>query len=303
MQVHSKHTQTTINNATGNAERTISCWRLGQAITGGHWYHTFRAAPRTVAADARHDFVLKIVAPGLDQDERHQAIDRLSREAMATEQILHPNVIRLLDAELDRPTFFLVQPWIEGRSLDRLFSRVPYLPLTRMLWVLRQITEGVRAGHEKSRAHLGLDPTHVLLNRTGRATLIGWSQSHAFGEKAWLPHDRTQAARYTAPETFEDNYIASAASDVYSLGAMIYRSLAMIAPIPGEDVESLRVAHQEFIPEDLIIAQPACPPRLASLTKQMLAKDPLMRPTSYEVLDELIAIEIEHLSNNSMVML
>ena len=283
--------------------RIISCWRLGEQITAGRWYHTFRAAPRTLTAACRHEFVIKIIAPGLDELEQHQAIDRLSRESMATEQILHSNVIRLLDSELDRPSFFLVQPWIEGRSLDRLFSRVPYLPLTRMLWVLRQIAEGVRAGHEKSRAYLGLDPTHVLLNKTGRATLVGWSQSHAFGEPAWLPHDRTQAARYSAPETFSDNYLADPASDIYSLGALIYRSLALTSPIPGKCVESLRVAHQEVIPEDLIIAQPICPPRLASLSKQMLAKDPLMRPRSCEVLDELIAIEIEHLSNNSMVML
>ena len=286
-----------------DASRIISCWRLGEQITAGRWYHTFRAAPRTLAADARHEFVIKIIAPGLNDLERHQAIDRLSRESMATEQVLHPNVIRLLDCELDRPSFFLVQPWIEGRSLDRLFSRVPYLPLTRILWVLRQITEGVRAGHEKSRAYLGLDPTHVLLGKTGRSTLVGWSQSHAFGERAWLPHDRTQAARYSAPETFEDNYIADPASDVYSLGALIYRSLALTAPIPGDDVDSLRTAHREVIPEDLIITQPICPPRLASLTKQMLAKDPVMRPASCEVLDELIAIEIEHLSNNSLVML
>ena len=128
MQVHSKQTNSKLNG-------TISCWRLGEQITGGCWYHTFRAAPRTVNAGVRHDFVIKIISPDLEQDERNQAIDRLSREAIATEQILHPNVIRLLDAELDKPTFFLVQPWIEGRTLDRLFSRVPYLPLTRMLWV------------------------------------------------------------------------------------------------------------------------------------------------------------------------
>ena len=299
MQVRSEKTQ----SQQSDPSRIISCWRLGEQITAGRWYHTFRAAPRTLSADARHEFVIKLIAPNLDGVERLQAIDRLSREAMATEQILHPNVIRLLDCELDRPAFFLIQPWIEGRSLDRLFSRVPHLPLTRMLWVLRQITEGVRAGHEKSRAYLGLCPTHVLLSKTGRATLVGWSQSHAFGEKAWLPNDRIQAARYSAPETFSDNYTADPASDVYSLGALIYRSLALTSAIPGEDVESLRLAHLEVIPEDLIIAQPLCPPRLASLTKQMLAKDPLMRPRSCEVLDELIAIEIEHLSNNSMIMM
>jgi serine/threonine protein kinase len=295
MQVHFNPTSQPSEN------QIISCWRLGQQITGGHWYHIYRAAPRTVEADAPHDFVIKIINPHLGQEETSQAIDRLSRESMASENLLHPNVIRLLDAELDRAPFFLVQPWIEGRSLDRLFSRVPYLPLTRMLWVLRQIAEGVRAGHEKSRAYLGLDPTHVLLSRTGRATLIGWSQSHAFGEKAWLPHHRSQAARYSAPETFDDHYIAHPSADVYSLGALIFHALAMLPPLDGPDVDSIKNEHLETIPEDLIIVQPNCPPPLASLVKQMLSKDPAARPSSSEVLDALIMVEIEHLSDTTMI--
>ena len=129
MQVHTKQT----HHGNESGDRTISCWRLGTQITGGRWYQTFRAAPRTLSADARHDFVIKILTPGLNRLDRRHAIDRLSRESIATEQILHPNVIRLLDSELDRPAFFLVQPWIEGRSLDRLFSRVSYLPLTLSL--------------------------------------------------------------------------------------------------------------------------------------------------------------------------
>lgn len=295
MQVHSNSISQPSN------DKIISCWRLGEQVTGGRWYHIYRAAPRTVAATAPHDFVIKILNPTLDREETERAIDRLSRESIATETLLHPNVIRLLDAELDKAPFFLVQPWIEGRSLDRLFSRVPYLPLTRMLWVLRQIAEGVRAGHEKSRAFLGLDPTHVLLGKTGRATLIGWSQSHSFGEKVWLPHHRIQAARYAAPETFSDNYIADPSADVYSLGALIYHALAMVPPFDGPDVDSIMNEHLEAIPEDLIIAQPSCPPALASLVKQMLAKDPMLRPTSREVLNALIGVEIEHLSDTTMI--
>lgn len=282
-------------------DKVISCWRLGEQVTGGRWYHIYRAAPRTVAAAAPHDFVIKILNPQLDYDETEKAIDRLSRESFATETLLHPNVVRLLDAELDTAPFFLVQPWIEGRSLDRLFSRVPHLPLTRMLWVLRQIAEGVRAGHEKSRAYLGLDPTHVLLSKTGRATLIGWSQSHAFGEKVWLPHHRTQAARYSAPETFDDNYVAAPSADVYSMGALIYHALAMVPPFDGADVEAIKREHLNAIPEDLIVAQPNCPPALASLVKQMLAKDPSARPTSREMLNALIGVEIEHLSDTTMI--
>lgn len=279
----------------------ISCWRLGPQITGGHWYHLYRAAPKTVAPQAPHDFVLKLVNPYLGRDEVPRAIDRLGREALATEQIVHPNVIRLLDSELDQAPFYLVQPWIHGRTLDRLFSRVPHLPLTRMLWVLRQIAEGVQAGHDKGRALLGLDPTHVLLGGTGRVTLIGWSQSHGFGERAWFPDQQLQAARYLAPECLEPDYRAIPASDVYALGALIHHALSLKPCFDGGTVEQIRLAHRHKIPENLLVSQPLCPPRLAYLVKEMLAKNPQRRPAFGDVLNELISIEIAHLSDTTLI--
>ena len=286
-----------------SVEEVISCWRLGQQVTGGRWYNIFRVAPKSVPADAPHDFIIKIVSPHLDHEQMSLAIDRLAREAQTTEQVIHPNVIQLLDAELDRAPFFLVQPWIHGRSLDTLFSRAPHLSLSRMLWVMRQIAEGVRAGHEKSRAFLGLDPSHVLINKTGRATLIGWSQSHAFGQPVPLPCDNLQLARYTAPECFRDEYRAAPTSDVYSLGVLIYQALALQPPFDGQSVEEIQNAHEEHIPEDLIFAQPNCPVRLGLLVKQMLCKNPVIRPSLREALNELIAIEIEHLSDQTSILL
>ncbi|MFK7767511.1 MAG: serine/threonine protein kinase [Mariniblastus sp.] len=281
----------------------ISCWRLGEQITGSYWYNIYRAAPKTFAADSNHDFVIKIVNPHLPKDELHQAIDRLGREAMATEQIVHPNVIRLLDAELDQAPFFLVQPWVQGRSLDQLLSRAPHLSLSRMLWVMRQIAEGVRAAHENGRVYLGLEPAHVLISKTGRVSLIGWSQSHQVDQATWLPHNYAQLARYTAPECFDTQYHAKLESDIYSLGALIYHSLALQPAFDGQSVEEIANAHRDHIAEDLIIAQPDCPARLASIVKQMLSKNPILRPSIREVLNELISIEIEFLNDLTLIKL
>lgn len=289
--------------STPTQPNVISCWRTGEQVTGSLWYNIFRAAPKTVSADADHEFVIKIVNPHLPADLVPQAIDRLGREAHATEQILHPNVIRLLDAELDRAPFFLVQAWVYGRSLDSLLSRAPHLSLSRMLWVLRQTAEGVRAGHEKGRVYLGLEPSHVLIGKTGRVSLIGWSQSHSVDEKAWLPRNQLQIARYTAPECFAADYRAIPASDVYSMGALIYHALALQPPFEGQTIEDVEDLHLNEIPEDLIIAQPDCPVRLGMLVKQMLAKDPIARPSFREVLNELISIEIEYLSDTTLLRL
>jgi len=292
------------NHEAQRSPEHISCWRLGeQVIGGGRFYNIYRSAPKTVSADSDHDYVIKVINPNLPKELIPDAISRLGREAHSTEKIFHPNVIRLLDAELDRPPFFLVQPWIYGRSLDCLLSRAPHLSLSRMLWVLRQTAEGVRAGHEKGRAYLGMDPAHILLGKTGRVTLIGWSHSHAVNEKALIPKDQLQLARYMAPECFEENYRADPASDVYAMGAMIFHALAQEFPFDGQSVEALIKSHQEDIPEDLVIVQRDCPGRLGSLVKQMLAKDPVLRPSFRQVLNELISIEIEFLSDSTLLRL
>ena len=296
-------TQFSIFNSTDESSQVVSCWRLGEQITGSLWYNIFRAAPKTVAAEADHDFVIKLINPNLPQELVSLAIERLGREAIATEQINHPNINRLLDAELDRAPFFLVQPWIHGRSLDGLLSRSPHLSLSRMLWVLRQTAEGVRAGHEKGRVYLGLEPAHVLIGKTGRVSLIGWSQSHLLDEQAWLPRNHLQMARYMAPECFEAAYYATPASDVYSMGALIYHALAMQPPFEGQTFEDIEERHLNDIPEDLIIAQPDCPARLGALVKQMLAKNPVARPSFRTVLNELISIEIEYLSDTTIIQL
>lgn len=279
----------------------VSFWQIGDPITGGRWYDIYRAAPKNASPENGFGFVIKLVNPNLPADQIPQALDRLGREALATEQILHPNVVRLLDAELDRAPFFLVQPWLEGRSLDHFLSASTQMSLSRILWAIRQIAEGIRAAHDKGRVHLGLDPSHVILGKTGRATLLGWSQSHASGEQVWLPHDQLQLARYTAPECFDADYIADTAADVYSLGALIYHAMAMRPPFIQPSIAAMATAHQEDLCEDLQFIQPLCPPVLSSLVKEMLLKNPERRPSFTGVLNRLIAIEIEHLNDLTML--
>ena len=293
-------TLTGTDNPTSD-EKIVSCWKLGQQVTGGRWYELHRARPKTVSELSGYDYLIKTINPHLDADDKRRAIDRLGREAFATEAINQNAVIRLLDAGLDQAPFFLVQPWIEGRSLDRFLSSAQRFPLNRLMWVVRQIAEGIHAGHQCGRVYLGLDPAHVLLGRTGRIKLIGWSQSHGVGERTWLPHDQVQLARYTAPECFLENYHANKASDVYSLGVLIYQMLSMRLPFNGSSVAAVGKSALQELPVDLMIRQPLCPAPLYRLVRKMLCRNPLKRPSFSEALESLITIEIEHLSDLTLI--
>lgn len=290
-------------NSPASAARIVSYWKLGKPVTGGRWYNIFRAKPKSLGEELPYDYVVKMINPHLRNNQLQHALDRLGREAIATEQIVHSNVIRLLDAELDKAPFFLVQPWMPGSSFDRFQSATTQTTLNRLVWVARQVAEAINAGHEKGRVHLGIDPSHVLLGRTGRVTMIGWSQSHPVGQLAWMPHDRVQLAMYTAPECFQTSYRASFASDVYSLGALIYKSLCRRAPFEGPSVKAISQAATKSMAIDLMIKQPACPVALYRLVRKMLDRNPAKRPTMRYVLESLIAIEIEHLCDPTLITL
>ncbi len=287
--------------------RTVSFWQLGSQITGGRWFELYRAAPKTMNGDSTggttdgFDYVVKLINPELPSDERATAIDRMGREAASTEVVEHRSVIPLLDAELDRAPFFLVQPWISGGSFGKFLAMADNVSLTRMLWIVRQIAEALVAAHENGRVHLALEPSHVLVGNGGRVSMTGWSGSHAIGQKISVHRNQLQILRYMAPECFYPDCPARKSADVYSLGLFIHQGLAGHTPFQGTDYDTIVRAHRDLHPAELIRHQPLCPMRLSKLVEQMLEKNPVHRPSSREVLDQLISIEIENLSNPAVI--
>ena len=295
--------RSSMNSASIVSSQTISYWTTGPQLTGSRWYQIFRATPKSLEREASFDYVIKLANTELAGNQFAKAVARLGREAAAIDSISHPTIIPLLDAELDNAPFFLVQPWIPGDSLDRFLSAAQDVSLVRCLWIFRQVAEAIAAAHDQERAYLGLDPSHVLLGSGGRILLIGWSRSHVVGNLLSFPCDNLQLARYSAPETLDPGALSHRASDVYALGALVYRILAGKLPIHGKDASTIAWAHRQGLFVDLIRVQPACPPRLSNLVRQMVSVKPEGRPSIREVLNELISIEIEHLENPTLIRL
>ena len=282
---------------------TVSYWRLGPRVSGGNWFDIYRAAPKAMLENDAFDYVIKMVNRDLDGDDAQLALDRLSREAISTEILDHHGVIPLLDAEMDKAPFFLVQPWMPGGSLDRLLASSNDISLIQMLWIIRQTAEAINAAHDKNRVYLGLEPAHVLMGAGGRITLIGWSNSYGISQRIAPIPKRIQYVRYTAPECFDPGAIASPSCDVYSLGAFIHRLIVGSAPFKATNFEDMLEMHRHANPVDIIRHQPLCPARLNELVGRMLHKDPFSRPTISEAMEQLVSIEIENLENPAVISL
>lgn len=279
----------------------VSFWKMRSQITGGRWYSIFRAAPKTT--NSQGDFVVKFINPHLDPDGTKIAIDRLCREAITTDRIKHSTVIPLMDAELDKSPFFLVQPWVDGLTHDQMMARESEIPFNRLLWTFRQTAEGIRVAHDNSRVYLGLHPSHILSDRVGRATLIGWSHSHGTDQTIRYANDDLGIAAFRAPETFFETYRANKQSDTYSLGVLIYQTLSGKTVATGSTLESIKDSH--FIDEVAPLAslQPHCPDELSILVSAMLEKHPGDRPSLVQAIEQITSIEIEHLDDATPILM
>lgn len=294
-----------VNDILTGGTGSISGWRIGRKLHEGRWMNHYEAA--TIASDSSSfDYVFKSVKPGLPKPMLDQAISRLTSEAMVTEQVQQKNIVPLLDAELDYAPFFLIQPLIRGASLSQLFAGGQPIPLSRMLWLIRQTAEAISAVHDHHRTYTGVHPSHVLISQTGEVSIIGWGNSLKAGDSLPTPLGQSAVdpywlAHYAAPEMFDADYRANEASDVYSLAALVYRMFAGRPPFASQDLVVLKRAVQQELHDDLQVLQESCPGALNQLVNQMLSKDPNRRPDMKVLLDQLISLEIEYLQDHRII--
>jgi TolB-like protein len=191
-----------------------------------------------VAHDPRleRDVALKVIRKdSADPD----AADRLLREARAAARVNHPNVCQIFEAGVHEGEPYLVMELLEGESLARRLERGP-MPPAEALGAAGQVLAALAALHARGVIHRDLKPANVFLSAHGVKVLdFGLARPGAAGEKTELQLTRSGAVvgtpRYIAPEQW-DGRPASAASDLFALGAVLFEMLAGRPAFAGETI-------------------------------------------------------------------
>jgi len=222
---------------------------------------------------------LASVELAFDQDlRRHVALKRLihdlpgaaavlRREAQVTAQIEHPNVPAVHSLEMDaagKPYFTMTL--VEGRCLADLLSEEGPLPVQRALRIFLQVGYAVAYAHYRGVIHRDIKPQNVVLGKFGEVRLIDWglakvrtaddgTNASPDGSRVDVVGDgdleRTTAGTvkgtpgYMSPEQASGEVDIDERSDIYGLGALLYRMVAGRKPVEADSLVESVVATKQ----------------------------------------------------------
>lgn len=270
----------------------LGSWERLAPIGGGAMYDVFAARAAGSSYDQPPAYALKLLRDEWQADTRGLAL--LKRELQVCRRVSHPRIVPVLAAEISSPPFYLVMPLLEGCSLDEQLRRNRALDLPLLFWIARQAAEAIAALEAAGWMHGDVKPSNLLVSPAGHVTLIDLGFATPTSQQALIV-DRPLLGtlNYMAPELLYSSGGGTVRSDVYSLGVTLFELLTGRLPFDADDVAELAAQHRQTLPADLRHHQPRIPVRAARLVQQMLAKEPLRRPTPAEVVERLIALEIE----------
>src|SRR5437868_8805497 len=244
-------------------------YELEELVGTGGMSTVFRA--RDVQLDRR--VALKILHEHYAADPEY--LERFRREARAVARLSHPNIVTVIDRGDDDGRQFIVFEYVEGENLKELVLRSGRLSVRRALELALDTADGLAFAHDHGLVHRDVKPQNVLLSREGEVKVTDFGIARSLD----VEHGVTQTGtvlgtgEYLAPEQASGKPV-SPATDVYSLGVVLWELLAGEVPFKGDNFVAVALRHVNEPPPHLRERRPDVSPRLDAAVDRALAKDP-----------------------------
>lgn len=269
---------------------------LQQEIGSGAMGRVYRALDRYLLRDVAIKFILR--PDGMNHDDfmalfwqEAHIIARLDH---------HDNIVRIFDVDRSSYPPFIVMEYLDGQSLEKMLRSGP-VDLQTTLRVMIAAACGLREAHAKGVFHRDLKPSNIFVQKTGRVKLLDFGlariRNHLF--EASRIKARFVAAHsvpalasagtpaYMAPEQWRGGE-ADTATDLWAVGAMLYRLVANVPPFDADSLTSLSARVLSGAPPaPLATLCPEAPAELCELVDRLLRFDRAERPSH---VSEVIAV-------------
>ncbi len=228
-------------------------YRITRQLGTGSFAHVLLARHEVM----ERDVALKVLKPAV-VEKLPEVSERFLNEAKIISQLRHPNSISVYDFGEEAGVSYMVMEYVTGKALDAVLARGP-LPVDQTTRILKQILKSLDEAHALGVIHRDLKPGNVMLTELhgepdfvkvldfGVAKLMGEPEPVSNGPPARRSTQFIGTPIYMSPEQVLGQEVVPA-SDLYSLGLIVYEMLTGDPPLDESNVATVAQRHLEEKP-------------------------------------------------------
>jgi eukaryotic-like serine/threonine-protein kinase len=231
------------------------------------------------------DVALKVLRGRYADDE--EFVERFRREAVSAAALNHPNVVQIYDrGRTEDGSFYMAMEYVPGGTLKERVKAEGSLTPRDAANMASHVADALAVAHDRGIVHRDVKPQNVLLTSKGEAKVSDFGIARAASTETMTQTNAVLGTlAYMSPEQVRGGRVGPA-SDLYSLGVVLYEMLTGELPYQGDDPIAAAMKRLDEEPPHPRETNPAMPEELDTLVVRLLAKKPQNRYASAASLSE-----------------
>ncbi len=255
-----------------NTEKLLqNRYRIVEKVGSGGMAIVYRAED----IKTNRSVAVKILKPEYNEDQ--EFCQRFQREADAISQMTHHNIVNLLDVGIEDGHRYLVMEYVQGRTLKVVIKEKGKMSPEVTAQIAIRILAALKHAHQNGIIHRDIKPQNILVHDDGHIKVADFGIATKMDSETLATTDNVMGSvHYISPEQASGKEVG-AASDLYSVGVVMYEMLTGKVPYDGDTVVAVAMQHLRGAATPIQEISPNVPKGLVYVIKKAMEKDPKKR--------------------------
>lgn len=220
---------------------------------------------------------VKVMLPQYAADETFTK--RFRQEAASAAAMQSPYIVSIYDWGQDGNTYYIVMEYVRGSDLKTGIVERGAINQRKVAEIGSQVAAALSVAHSHDIIHRDIKPQNIMIQPDGNAKVMDFGIARAKGASLTQTSSVLGTAHYISPEQAQGKDLTPA-SDIYSLGVVMYEAVTGRLPFDGPDAVSVALKQVSEIPSPPHTIKPDIDPSLEAIIMMAMAKDPKARFSS-----------------------